>query len=206
MPSGHKAFLVNNMKDVELLMMHNRTYAAEYVYAPAPVDRLQDGTFFSSRTRVKPVLTLSLSQDRLQRLLAQAHRHHRPREAIRRQGDEPQGQGHDRSLRKGFPAGGRWLEKQKWMGLGWAAVDTRQHHHTPAGGKGGKEGWRGRRRELKDFLGLLLASHRRNMRFKGCIGKGFALACGGSSHGMLCMSMSREYDPLLKQDSCSLRK
>lgn len=34
MPSGHKAFLVNNPKDVELLLMHNRTYAAEYVYGP----------------------------------------------------------------------------------------------------------------------------------------------------------------------------
>lgn len=31
MPSGHKAFLVHNAKDVELLLMHNRTYAAEYV-------------------------------------------------------------------------------------------------------------------------------------------------------------------------------
>lgn len=31
-PSGHKAFLVNNTKDVELLLMHNRTYAAEYVH------------------------------------------------------------------------------------------------------------------------------------------------------------------------------
>jgi hypothetical protein len=30
MPSGHKAFLVQNPKDVELLLMHNRTYAAEY--------------------------------------------------------------------------------------------------------------------------------------------------------------------------------
>lgn len=34
MPSGHKAFLVNNPKDVELLLMHNRTYAAEYVSGP----------------------------------------------------------------------------------------------------------------------------------------------------------------------------
>lgn len=33
-PSGHKAFLVSNVKDVELLLMHNRTYAAEYVIAP----------------------------------------------------------------------------------------------------------------------------------------------------------------------------
>jgi ribosomal protein L32E len=30
-PSGHKAFLVSNVNDVELLLMHNRTYAAEYV-------------------------------------------------------------------------------------------------------------------------------------------------------------------------------
>ncbi|KAF4119752.1 large subunit ribosomal protein L32e [Geosmithia morbida] len=32
MPSGHKAFLVNNVKDVELLLMHNRTYAAEIAH------------------------------------------------------------------------------------------------------------------------------------------------------------------------------
>lgn len=31
MPSGHKAFLVNNTRDVDILLMHNRTYAAEYV-------------------------------------------------------------------------------------------------------------------------------------------------------------------------------
>ena len=31
MPSGHKAFLVNNTRDVELLLMHNKTFAAEYV-------------------------------------------------------------------------------------------------------------------------------------------------------------------------------
>ena len=29
MPSGHKAFLVNNVRDMELLLMHNKTYAAE---------------------------------------------------------------------------------------------------------------------------------------------------------------------------------
>lgn len=33
MPSGHKAFLVNNARDVDILLMHNRTYAAEYVYS-----------------------------------------------------------------------------------------------------------------------------------------------------------------------------
>jgi ribosomal protein L32E len=31
MPSGHKAFLVNNSRDVDLLLMHNGTFAAEYV-------------------------------------------------------------------------------------------------------------------------------------------------------------------------------
>jgi hypothetical protein len=31
MPSGHKAFLVHNPQDVDLLLMHNRTFAAEYV-------------------------------------------------------------------------------------------------------------------------------------------------------------------------------
>ena len=31
MPSGHKAFLVSNVRDVELLLMHNKTFAAEYV-------------------------------------------------------------------------------------------------------------------------------------------------------------------------------
>ncbi|KAF1814999.1 hypothetical protein P152DRAFT_471649 [Eremomyces bilateralis CBS 781.70] len=32
-PSGHKAFLVKNTNDVELLLMHNRTYAAEIGHA-----------------------------------------------------------------------------------------------------------------------------------------------------------------------------
>ena len=31
MPSGHKAFLVHNPSDVDLLLMHNKTFAAEYV-------------------------------------------------------------------------------------------------------------------------------------------------------------------------------
>ncbi len=31
MPSGHKAFLVNNVRDVDLLLMHNKTFAAEFV-------------------------------------------------------------------------------------------------------------------------------------------------------------------------------
>ncbi|KAI1061654.1 uncharacterized protein FIESC28_07953 [Fusarium coffeatum] len=32
MPSGHKAFLVSNTGDVELLLMHNRTHAAEIAH------------------------------------------------------------------------------------------------------------------------------------------------------------------------------
>ena len=31
MPSGHKAFLVHNAREVDLLLMHNKTFAAEYV-------------------------------------------------------------------------------------------------------------------------------------------------------------------------------
>merc|ERR1712000_91204 len=31
-PSGHKAFLVSNVQDVELLLMHNRTHAAEIAH------------------------------------------------------------------------------------------------------------------------------------------------------------------------------
>ena len=33
MPSGHKAFVVHNPRDVDLLLMHNKTFAAEYVHA-----------------------------------------------------------------------------------------------------------------------------------------------------------------------------
>jgi hypothetical protein len=41
MPSGHKAFVVSNVKDVELLLMHNKIYAAEYVDLPySPIHTL----------------------------------------------------------------------------------------------------------------------------------------------------------------------
>jgi len=36
MPSGHKAFLVHNTYDLDMLLMHNRTYAAEYVIFSLP--------------------------------------------------------------------------------------------------------------------------------------------------------------------------
>lgn len=35
MPSGHKAFVVHNSRDVDLLLMHNKTFAAEYVHVLA---------------------------------------------------------------------------------------------------------------------------------------------------------------------------
>ncbi|EFR04810.1 60S ribosomal protein L32 [Nannizzia gypsea CBS 118893] len=39
-PSGHKVFLVQNPKDVELLLMHNRTYAAEIGHAVSSAKRV----------------------------------------------------------------------------------------------------------------------------------------------------------------------
>lgn len=40
MPSGHKSFLVNNVKDLDLLLMHNRTYAAEIASAVSSRKRI----------------------------------------------------------------------------------------------------------------------------------------------------------------------
>ena len=41
MPSGHKAFLVHNPKDVDLLLMHNKTYAAEIAHAVSSKKRIE---------------------------------------------------------------------------------------------------------------------------------------------------------------------
>ncbi|KAK5137311.1 60S ribosomal protein L32 [Meristemomyces frigidus] len=41
MPSGHKAFLVNNVRDMELLLMHNKTYAAEIAHAVSARKRIE---------------------------------------------------------------------------------------------------------------------------------------------------------------------
>ncbi|KAL8905864.1 MAG: hypothetical protein Q9207_002384 [Kuettlingeria erythrocarpa] len=41
MPSGHKAFLVNNTADVDLLLMHNKTYAAEIAHAVSSRKRVE---------------------------------------------------------------------------------------------------------------------------------------------------------------------
>lgn len=56
MPSGHKAFLVHNPSDVDLLLMHNRTFAAEYVLLisllPAELITCRISHSVSSRKRV----------------------------------------------------------------------------------------------------------------------------------------------------------
>ena len=60
MPSGHKAFLVQNPRDCELLLMHNKTYAAEYVPAIVTIsldltdgaDTFRIGHAVSSRKRI----------------------------------------------------------------------------------------------------------------------------------------------------------
>ena len=41
MPSGHRAFLVHNTKDVDILLMHNRTYAAEIAHAVSSRKRVE---------------------------------------------------------------------------------------------------------------------------------------------------------------------
>ncbi|WPH01937.1 60S ribosomal protein L32 [Acrodontium crateriforme] len=41
MPSGHKAFLVNNVRDLDLLLMHNKTYAAEIAHAVSARKRIE---------------------------------------------------------------------------------------------------------------------------------------------------------------------
>ncbi|CAP68578.1 uncharacterized protein PODANS_7_5490, partial [Podospora anserina S mat+] len=41
MPSGHKAFLVSNVRDVELLLMHNKTYAAEIAHNVSSRKRIE---------------------------------------------------------------------------------------------------------------------------------------------------------------------
>ncbi|KAI9793882.1 MAG: 60S ribosomal protein L32 [Peltula sp. TS41687] len=40
MPSGHKAFLVHNVNDVDLLLMHNKTFAAEISHSVSSRKRI----------------------------------------------------------------------------------------------------------------------------------------------------------------------
>ncbi|TLS31341.1 hypothetical protein PpBr36_03628 [Pyricularia pennisetigena] len=41
MPSGHKAFLVQNVNDVELLLMHNQVFAAEIAHNVSSRKRIE---------------------------------------------------------------------------------------------------------------------------------------------------------------------
>jgi len=41
-PNGYRAFLVNNARDLDVLLMHSGSYAAEYVlYATEPLEQIQ---------------------------------------------------------------------------------------------------------------------------------------------------------------------
>lgn len=40
MPSGHKAFLVHNTRDIDLLLMHNKTFAAEISHSVSSRKRI----------------------------------------------------------------------------------------------------------------------------------------------------------------------
>lgn len=80
-PSGHKAFLVQNPGDVELLLMHNRTYAAEYVFHDTDLPA----------TRSKSLIGALYLQDRTRRLFPQAYRDPRQGQGSRCQGHQPQG-------------------------------------------------------------------------------------------------------------------
>lgn len=54
MPSGHKAFVVSNVKDVELLLMHNKVYAAEYVLATPTNPYTPDSSISGSNGAYRP--------------------------------------------------------------------------------------------------------------------------------------------------------
>lgn len=41
MPSGHKAFLVKNLKDLDVLLMHTRSYAAEIAHNVSAKNRVE---------------------------------------------------------------------------------------------------------------------------------------------------------------------
>lgn len=80
MPSGHKAFLVHNIRDVDLLLMHNRTFAAEY-----------DFTFHNFHGHEETNVSV---QNCPRRLVKEEDRDSCKGEAAWRQGDKRKGQGH----------------------------------------------------------------------------------------------------------------
>ena len=79
MPSGHKAFVVNNTRDLDLLLMHNRTYAAEYVLS-------------TSSSRVRNTSSTNIGQDRTRCLIEEEDRDCGQGEAVGCQGDERKGE------------------------------------------------------------------------------------------------------------------
>lgn len=90
MPSGHKAFLVHNARDVDLLLMHNRTFAAEYVKAPGSrcrACRSRNVRFETDRPFSQQDLTCSV--------IAEAGGYSGKGEAVGCQGHKCQGEGHD---------------------------------------------------------------------------------------------------------------
>ena len=78
-PSGHKAFLVRNVNDVELLLMHNRTFAAEYVILLiVSAESIEAVVPFRGKTSwhwksERGVVKLTRNQDCPQRLVTKAH-------------------------------------------------------------------------------------------------------------------------------------
>jgi hypothetical protein len=134
MPSGHKAFLVHNPKDVELLLMHNRTYAAEYVeFLPpqpnsmAPFVPWAAPCGLSIPSSAKPSSTSQINtrpheltttpQDRTRRLIKKTSRHPRQGQGSGRQSHQREGQGH----RGVIDMTKSWLSETRRSRSGWDA-------------------------------------------------------------------------------------
>lgn len=93
MPSGHKAFLVHNPSDVDLLLMHNKTFAAEYAFPPAAPARFQS----SFKYRVQRA---NEDQDLTRRVVTKEGRYRGKGEAIGSQGHQCEGESHNRVVRR----------------------------------------------------------------------------------------------------------
>ena len=80
MPSGHKAFLVHNPGDVDLLLMHNKTFAAEYVKELAGCQTLAQ---LANRKQNLP-----------RSIIEEESRHRCESEAVGRKGNKRKGSGY----------------------------------------------------------------------------------------------------------------
>lgn len=84
-PSGHRVFLVHNVGDVDILLMHHRTYAAEYVENSK---RLQEGSADAELGSPTPfLLARGLRLSRGPRSSVSRSRTPRPRSPLSRNGD-----------------------------------------------------------------------------------------------------------------------